>query len=110
MHKTSPQGEGEVSLKALAVQAGWGEEHSQASPTPEDGAAQAENRLLLEKGLESLSPLHREIIVLRDLEQFSSPETAQLLGLGEEAVRARHHRARLKLMASMRGHGGHDGR
>jgi RNA polymerase sigma-70 factor (ECF subfamily) len=45
--------------------------------------------------LEKLSPEERMVILLVDLEENSYSETAAILGVSEEAVRSRLHRARL---------------
>jgi len=54
-------------------------------------------RIDLARALESLPPSHREIVVLRDLEQLTISEIAARLGLGREAAKSRLHRARTLL-------------
>ena len=44
-----------------------------------------------------LPDLYRDAFVLRDLEEMSTADVAQLLGLDPAAVRQRVHRARLML-------------
>lgn len=44
-----------------------------------------------------LSAKDREVIVFRDLEDKSFPEIAQILGVSENALKVRHHRAIAKL-------------
>ncbi|MGB1014538.1 MAG: RNA polymerase sigma factor [Nannocystaceae bacterium] len=44
--------------------------------------------------LEQLSPLDRQVLVLRDLEGCTAPEVARELGLSVSAVKSRLHRAR----------------
>jgi len=53
-----------------------------------------ELRIDLIRALESLSPLHREIIVLRDLRELTISEIASCLGITREATKSRLHRAR----------------
>ncbi len=47
--------------------------------------------------LQRLSPLYREIFVLRDVQQLPVTECAQLLGISEQAVKVRSHRARMQM-------------
>ncbi len=59
-----------------------------------------ERRILAEKAREALDRLpdgYREAFVLRDLEELSTAEVAEALGLTPAAVRQRVHRARLML-------------
>lgn len=44
--------------------------------------------------ISNLDPIYREIILLRDIEGLSAPETAAKLGKTIEAVKSRLHRAR----------------
>ena len=46
-----------------------------------------ESLLRLERGLESLSPEHREVIVLRKLEELSFPEIGERMGRSPDACR-----------------------
>jgi RNA polymerase sigma-70 factor (ECF subfamily) len=50
----------------------------------------------------SLEPSLREVLILRDLEGLSAPEVASLMGLTEEAVKSRLHRARNKMRERIR--------
>jgi RNA polymerase sigma-70 factor (ECF subfamily) len=51
----------------------------------------------LRKGLERLSPAHRAMLVLRDVEGLSTREVAGVTGLSEANVKTRLHRARMQL-------------
>jgi RNA polymerase sigma-70 factor (ECF subfamily) len=51
----------------------------------------------LNRGVLELPEKYRLVIVLRDMEGFSSAETAQILGISVENVKVRLHRARLFL-------------
>ena len=51
----------------------------------------------LKQAIVSLPENHRMVVVLRDLEGFSTQETAQILGITEANVKVRLHRARLQL-------------
>jgi len=66
-------------------------------PNPEQLLAQEELRQILEKAAESLPPTYRAVFFLRDVENFSTEETAEMLNLTVSAVKARLFRARLYL-------------
>ncbi len=91
-----------VPLHALGEAAGWGDARS-----PEELAAAVQDRDRLWAALRSLSPADREVIVLRDLDGLTGPEAAEALGLPLATLKTRLHRARLRLMAALRG-GDHD--
>ena len=54
-------------------------------------------RLDLSRAIQSLPQHYREVILLRDIEEFSIDEIAGVLGLTRESVKARIHRARLMI-------------
>jgi RNA polymerase sigma-70 factor (ECF subfamily) len=54
----------------------------------------------LVEALEALDPLHREAILLRDIQELTAPEAAERLGISIDALKSRLHRAR----ASLRDH------
>lgn len=56
---------------------------------------------LLEACLGELPQGHREVMVLRDVLELDTAETATCLGLTEEAVRVRLHRARAAVAAAV---------
>lgn len=56
---------------------------------------------LLEACLEELPQGNREVMVLRDVLELDTAETAACLGLSEEAVRVRLHRARAAVAMSL---------
>jgi RNA polymerase sigma-70 factor (ECF subfamily) len=58
---------------------------------------QKELRAMLNDGLKSLHEKYRSVLVLRDVQQLSIAETAQVLGLTEENVKTRTSRARLQM-------------
>lgn len=61
---------------------------------PDDPVARAQLGKLLEQCLNAIPQGNREVMVLRDLLELDTAETASCLGLSEEAVRVRLHRAR----------------
>lgn len=66
-------------------------------PSPEQRYAQRELGEILDKVIGELDPAFRSVFVLRDVENLSTEETAELLGLSIPAVKSRLLRARLRL-------------
>lgn len=64
---------------------------------PEELAIRAELVSTVHVALEALSPEHRQILILRDIEGVSGPDTAHQLGLTIEATKSRLVRARAAL-------------
>lgn len=52
-------------------------------------------RIDLTNGIVSLPLIYRQILILRDIEEYSAPEVAEKLGITIEAVKSRLHRARM---------------
>jgi RNA polymerase sigma-70 factor (ECF subfamily) len=74
---------------------------SPASSTPATGieaGAASDAKMDLPVLLEALSPEHREVIILRELEQMSYEQMAEVLGIARGTVESRLHRAREHLM------------
>ena len=69
------------------------------APNPEQLCWASELRAILVTALEEIRPILRTVFVLRDVEGLSIKETAQLLNLSQEAVKARLWRVRLQLRA-----------
>lgn len=63
-------------------------------PDPERQAYARELHRVLEEAVDSLPETYRTVFMLRDVEGLSTSETGEGLGLGEEAVKTRLHRAR----------------
>ncbi len=64
---------------------------------PEDRYSQEELRKILDDAVESLKPDFRTVFALRDIEELSTEETAEALGISVSAVKSRLLRARLAL-------------
>ena len=64
---------------------------------PSEALQKKELRQALSRALDSLRPMYREVLVLRDVQHFSIAETAKLLGIGKSAVKTRLLRARLQM-------------
>jgi RNA polymerase sigma-70 factor (ECF subfamily) len=58
----------------------------------------------MERAIGELPPKLRAVFVMRELEELSTGETAQALGLSEQAVKTRLHRARLLLRERLTGY------
>ncbi|MBI2219404.1 MAG: sigma-70 family RNA polymerase sigma factor [Candidatus Rokubacteria bacterium] len=63
----------------------------------QDPAVAAEVRVVLEQAIGNLPEDYRVVLVLRDIEDLTTEEVAQALGLTAAAVKSRLHRARLFL-------------
>jgi RNA polymerase sigma-70 factor (ECF subfamily) len=61
---------------------------------PERQAYAQELRRVLEEAVDALPETYRTVFMLRDIEGLSTSETGAGLGLGDEAVKTRLHRAR----------------
>ena len=66
-------------------------------PTPEAAAEQKELRAQIEAGLRTLSPEHREVLILREIQQLSYDEIADALSLDLGTVKSRISRGRRQL-------------
>lgn len=66
-------------------------------PIPSDALEAAELRDALSKALQSLPEKHSSVFILRDVQQLSVAETAEILGISEANVKTRLLRARLQL-------------
>ncbi|MBC7927236.1 MAG: RNA polymerase sigma factor [Bryobacteraceae bacterium] len=64
---------------------------------PEQKYSREELRGILDKAVDSLKPGFRTVFVLRDIEELSTEETAEALGISIPAVKSRLLRARLQL-------------
>lgn len=69
---------------------------------PLEEACRAERRNLVESALARLEPIHREVIVLRDVEGRDYGEIADLLDCPRGTVKSRIHRARQALRDLLR--------
>ena len=67
------------------------------SENPERVVLDAEMRRVMDEAVGTLSETLRSVFVLRDVNGLSTAQTAQVLGLSEEAVKSRLLRARLAL-------------
>jgi RNA polymerase sigma-70 factor, ECF subfamily len=70
------------------------EEEMAQTRSPEDAASDVELRALLEDAVDSLPLGFRTVFVMRAVEEMSAVDVAVALGIPEETVRTRLHRAR----------------
>jgi RNA polymerase sigma-70 factor (ECF subfamily) len=68
---------------------------------PSEALERSEMRSLLQKAVEGLPPIYREIFVLRDVEELSIAEAADLLQITVASVKVRLHRARVALQKTL---------
>lgn len=70
-------------------------------PSPEEDVAAREMGAMLERTIDRLPEIYRVVFVLREVEEMGTAETAACLGITEETVRVRLHRARHMLQESL---------
>jgi RNA polymerase sigma-70 factor (ECF subfamily) len=63
-----------------------------------------ELREMVREAIGALPDTHREVLLLRDIEELSTEETARMLGVTANAVKIRLHRARQALRAILDPH------
>jgi len=71
--------------------------------SPTQAAARVEMQIQLQEALNSMSPLDREVVVLRHFEELNNVEAAQVLGLDTSAASKRYIRAIRRLKAILDG-------
>ena len=71
------------------------------APSPEEMTVARERDAAINGALGRLSPAHREVLLLRDVEGLTASEVSKVLGIGVRAVKSRLHRARVRLRASL---------
>ena len=75
-----------------------------SSSLPEDELLRSELRVALHRAVAELPETYRAVVLLRDLEELSTEETAQILDITSDAVKTRLHRARLDLRQKLGGY------
>ena len=68
-----------------------------AASLPDDQLQGGELRALLDRVIAELPPAYRPVVLLRDLEELSTEETAEVLELSTDVVKTRLHRARIAM-------------
>ncbi len=64
---------------------------------PSETLERKEVRQAVARALHKLPEIYREIFILRDVEELSTSECCEILGISEQAVKIRLHRARLRI-------------
>ena len=75
-----------------------------SSSLAEDELLRSELRVALHRAVAELPETYRAVVLLRDLEELSTEETAQILDITSDAVKTRLHRARLALRQKLGGY------
>ena len=68
---------------------------------PSEALERKEVRNLLQEAIRHLSPMYREVLVMRDIEDLSTEETAGALAISISSVKVRLHRARIMLQKEL---------
>jgi RNA polymerase sigma-70 factor (ECF subfamily) len=71
------------------------------SPDPEEQASRRELTVLVERAIDELPDIYRVVIMLRQVQQLSTAETAACLEVSEEVVKVRLHRGTALLRDSL---------
>ncbi|HTR38980.1 MAG TPA: sigma-70 family RNA polymerase sigma factor [Bryobacteraceae bacterium] len=79
------------------------------SGLPEDQVLNVELKAELQRAMSELPENYRSVILLRDVEELSTQETAQILDLTDDVVKTRLHRARLAVRQKLDGYLGRRG-
>jgi len=74
------------------------------SGTPERELLAGESRRILEAALDRLPDHYRAVLVLRDVEELSNDEVADIVGDSVGAIKTRLHRARMALREQLTQH------
>lgn len=70
-------------------------------PLPDRQVLAGEMKAALHHAIAALPPIYRAVVILRDIEELTTEETAQLLEIGADTVKTRLHRGRLALKQKM---------
>lgn len=70
---------------------------SSRDPSPEHQAATGELRGILESSFDAIPEIYRSVFLVREVEALSTTEAAECLGISEDTVKTRLHRARALL-------------
>jgi len=74
------------------------------SQTPEAELLDGEARVVLARAIDQLPDAYRAVLILRDVEELTSEEAAQILGESVASVKSRLHRARMALREQLTRH------
>ncbi len=74
------------------------------SALPDDRLLQSELKGVIDSGIRSLPEIYRSVVLLRDVEELSTEETARILDVSLDVVKTRLHRGRLALRQKLDGY------
>jgi RNA polymerase sigma-70 factor, ECF subfamily len=86
-----------TAIEDVTQSAGESMTFASSEASPEQQATTAEVKVLLESAILALPEGYRSVLMMRDIEELSTAETAESLDLTEENVKVRLHRARALL-------------
>jgi RNA polymerase sigma-70 factor (ECF subfamily) len=75
-----------------------------AGDSPSDSVLSGELRQRIQEASDELAPRQRQVIVLRDVQGWSSPEVCRVLGLSQANQRVLLHRARRSVRNALEGY------
>jgi RNA polymerase sigma-70 factor (ECF subfamily) len=87
----------ELSLEEAAPDA----ELSGGDQPPDQTMLRSELRAVLDRAIAELPPAYRAVVLLRDLEELSTEETAQILDVSTDVIKTRLHRGRAALRQTL---------
>lgn len=67
------------------------------SALPDDLALRGELRSVIDRAIQELPEIYRAVILLRDIEELTTEEAADVLDVSQEVIKTRLHRARLAI-------------
>jgi RNA polymerase sigma-70 factor (ECF subfamily) len=76
-------------------------ELADGTEAPDRTLLEGELKAVLDRVILELPPQYRAVVVLRDLEELSTEETADILGIKPDAVKTRLHRARMAMRQTL---------
>ncbi|TWI76827.1 RNA polymerase sigma-70 factor (ECF subfamily) [Desulfobotulus alkaliphilus] len=84
------------------------EELPQWAREPVDRLLNEELGARIKAAIDELPPTYRLVVVLRDMEDFSTEETARILDISQANVKVRLHRARFSIREALKGYFSHE--
>lgn len=91
-------------LKPAPAEGGHGIEIADWSALPDDLLLGSELRQALTAGIQALPEIYRAVVLLRDIEELSTEEAAEVLDISTDTVKTRLHRGRLALRQQLDAH------
>lgn len=89
----------EISIESLKIGDGTGGDYQIPDPAegPDEALLRLELKGIIDAAIKELPPKYRMVFNLRDIEGFSTEDTARIIGISVQLVKTRLHRARLFL-------------